>query len=91
MAEGRISDTFQITTGVLQGDVLAPFLLVIVIAYLLATAMAEYQSGLIRQSSRHSATCISDLDFADEICLLESSIPNAQAQFCTVANLSVSG
>ena len=32
--EGQLSEPFNVTTGVLQGDVLAPFLFVIIIDYL---------------------------------------------------------
>jgi hypothetical protein len=31
--EGQLSEQFKVTTGVLQGDVLAPFLFIIVIDY----------------------------------------------------------
>jgi hypothetical protein len=56
MAEGRISDTFGITTGVIQRELLSPFLYVILINYLPTTAMTRYQSWHItqvRQSSRN--------------------------------------
>ena len=35
MVDGNITDSFQVTTGVLQGDVLAPFLFIILIDYLI--------------------------------------------------------
>ena len=34
MVDGNISEPFQVTTGVLQGDVLAPFLFIVLIDYI---------------------------------------------------------
>ena len=45
-------------------------------------------SGVVthpRQSRRHQAKILNDLDFADDIALLESSIPSAQAQLTRAA------
>ena len=40
--EDEISDPFKITTGVLQGDVLAPFLFIIVIDYVSSLSAVNY-------------------------------------------------
>lgn len=88
MVDGNISDTFQVSTGVLQGDVLAPFLFVILIDYLMKNATEGTDSGVIthpRRSRRHPAKVLNDLDFADDIALLESSISRAQAQLTRTA------
>ena len=76
------------TTGVLQGDVLAPFLFIILIDYLMLTAIKDTDSGVLthpRQSRRYPAKVLNDLDFADDIALLESTIPRAQAQLSRTA------
>ena len=74
----------SVTTGVLQGDVLTPFLYITVIDYLMRKATENTESGVVthpRRSRRYPAISLNDLDFfADDIALLESSIPNAQAQ-----------
>ena len=73
MVDENISDPFDVSTGVLQGDVLAPFLFVILIDYLLTKATSELDSGIIthpRRSRRHPAKLLNDLDFADDIALL---------------------
>ena len=88
MVDGRLSDPFDITTGVLQGDVLAPFLFVVLVDYLLKKATSQLDSGVVthpRRSRRHPAKSLNDLDFADDIALLESSISRAQAQLTKTA------
>ena len=40
--DGELSEEFRITTGVLQGDVLAPFLFIIVIDYLSRQAEGDF-------------------------------------------------
>ena len=51
--------------------------------YLLKKATSQLDSGVVthpRRSRRHPAKSLNDLDFADDIALLESSISRAQAQ-----------
>ena len=58
MVDGNLSDPFDVTTGVLQGDVLAPFLLVVLVDYLLKKATSQLDSGVVThpcRSRRHSA------------------------------------
>jgi len=74
------TDTFNINTGVLQGEPLAPFLFIVALDYALCKAV-NTNDGLTlrrRQSSRHPAVVLPDLDFADDICLLEDTIRAAQ-------------
>jgi len=82
-----LSSSFEVTTEVLQGDVLAPFLFIILVDFLLTKACGV-DSGVMthpRKSSRSPAKILSDLDFADDIALLESSMPRAQSQLNRVA------
>ena len=88
MVDGNISNPFDVTTGVLQGDVLAPFLFIILVDYLLEKASVG-DSGVVthpRRSRRYPAKVLNDLDFADDIALLESSISRAQSQLTRTAN-----
>ena len=74
------SDPFNIVTGVLQGDPLAPFLLIICLDYAMRISIAE-SDGIVlkkRRSRRHPSQILSDLDFADDIALLEETITKAQ-------------
>jgi len=63
--------SFPVQTGVLQVDTLAPFLFIIVLDYVLRGSMTpEFRLTLKRrQSARHSAVFLTDLDFADDIAL----------------------
>lgn len=88
---GEKSTPFNITTGVLQGDVLAPFLFIIVIDWIM-TQLAEKNFGYIthpmpknegrttRRTTQGIEHKISDLDFADDISLIEASLLRAQEQ-----------
>ena len=77
------TEEFDIKAGVLQGDTLAPFLFVIVLDYALRQAITGTEDELgftitPRRSRRVPAKVITDLDFADDICLLSNEIQQAQ-------------
>ena len=93
--EGEFSEAFKITTGVLQGDVLAPFLFIIVIDYV--SKQSEEDFGYVthkgsapRTSQRPTRSTsaiqcaserkLNDLAFADDVALLENSAVRAQKQ-----------
>jgi hypothetical protein len=66
------TEVFNIETGVMQGDTLAPFLFIIALDYALRKAIdgREMELGLTitpRKSSRQRAETMTDLDFADDI------------------------
>jgi len=69
------TDLFTIITGVLQGDPLAPFLFIIVLDYALRASICETDGVTLkrRRSRRH----LPDLDYADDIALLENTIQAA--------------
>ena len=84
-SDGQLEDdnTFNLNTGVLQGDTLAPYLFVIVMDFVMRSAIREelgivlnHESGTDRtfQPTRY----LTDLDFADDIILLAPTIRNAQ-------------
>ena len=74
--------------GVLQEDVLAPFLFIILVDNLLKKATSDLDSRVVTHSCRwrhYPVKVLNDLDFADDIVLLESTIPRAQAQLTSTA------
>ena len=85
------TDTIDLNTGVLQGDTLAPNLFVIVLDYILRTALCDESLGLqitfpntSRRNPRKLATFITDLDFADDIMLTSENIMNAQIMLSAI-------
>ena len=77
------TEPFEILAGILQGDRLAPFLLIIVIDHIMQTSVDSMKEGGLlyqpRKSSRRPALYITDADFADDIALLSDNLTDAQA------------
>ena len=85
--DGKLSDPFDITTGVLQGDVLASFLFIIVIDYISKNSVADFGYLTHKGSDNEHKSFYSfrtstkrpverrlnDLAFADDIALCEST------------------
>ena len=74
------TEQFAIDTGVLQGDPLALFLFIICLDCALRSAITDSDGHTLkrRRSSRHPAVVLPDLDYADDIALLENTIKSAQ-------------
>ena len=77
------SEEFRIHAGVLQGDTLAPFLFIVALDYALRKAIAgrEEELGFTltrRRSRRQPAVVLTDLDYADDICLVSKEAEQAQ-------------
>ena len=73
--EGEITN-FNINTGVLQGDHLAPYLFILILDYAFRTAIDDREGLTLtrRRSTRHPASHLSDLDYADDIALFADTI-----------------
>ena len=85
------TEYFQVTTGVLQGDTLVPYLFAIVLDHVLCQTYSgrELELGfqLERQRSRRNpAINITDLDFADDLALLTEEIKQAQEVLTRLEN-----
>ena len=74
---------FDIVAGVLRGDILAPYLFIICLDYVLRTSIALMKENgfkLVKERSwRHSAQTITDADYADDIALLVDSPAQAES------------
>ena len=67
---GKLSEAFHITTGVLQGDILALFLFIIVLDYILKQIDPNHG---IKTHLPDSDVSLLDLDFAGDIVSFDSS------------------
>ena len=76
------TDTFDIVSGILQGDTLAPFLFIIVPDYVQRISLdAGYEKGLLihpRRSKHHPSVHVIDLDFADDLAITSDTVQNAE-------------
>ena len=72
-----MADFFAITSGILQGDTMAPLLFIIVLVYVLRTSVDSLNyKGLEvepRKSSRYPSKHVNDVDFADDLALMADS------------------
>jgi hypothetical protein len=100
VTQESVSDEFEIKSGILQGDTLAPYLFIICIDYCLKKAIGyrDYELGLTLEkarSRRESPQMITDLDFVDDICLFSNNLQSAQEllanveKWCKVIGLSI--
>ena len=85
------TEFFEVTTGVLQGDTLAPYLFAIVLDYVLRQTYRGRETELgfqleRRRSRRNPAITITDLDFADDIALLTEEMEQAQEVLTRLEN-----
>ena len=83
-SEGALSEWFAIISGVRQGDIWSTIIFGIVIDFILRQSLDKSGCGLTlipRRSSRYPAVQLPDLDFADDLGLLESS--EERMQFIT--------
>ena len=84
-----VTEFFDILTGVLQGDTLAPFLFVIVLDYALRKAIDSREEELgftlvPRKSRQVSPVTITDMNFADDIALISNTVEQAQELLLSV-------
>jgi exonuclease III len=76
-----MTTSFATESGVLQGDILAPFLFTLFIDLALRGTITSEEDGFVidrRRSTRHPAKYITVLAYADDIVLLSSSATGAQ-------------
>ena len=74
--EDSLSSSFNIITGVRQGDIWSPMLFGLAIDFVMRSAVDKNNRGLTlipRRSSRYPEVKFADLDYADDIALFEES------------------
>ena len=79
----RDTNYFNIVTGVLQGDTLAPYLFIICLDYVLRMSIDLMKENGFKQakerSRRYPAQTITDANYADDIALLANSPAQAES------------
>ena len=70
--QDSLTDPFYLTKGVLQGDTLAPYLFVIIMDWVLRTAIPDSSLAYVfsRGARRKPGIYITDLDYADDIAIV---------------------
>ena len=88
LVDGQITEEFSVNTGVLQGDVLAPFLFIIIIDWVLKNSNIDHLGFIMapRRSRRYPAERLTDMEFADDIGLLDNDHQGAQEQLNNISN-----
>ncbi len=88
LVDGELTSFFDVLTGVLQGDVLAPFLFIVVIDWVMRNSNMNHLGFVTqpRRSRRYPAELLGDLEFADDIGLMENTQEGAQEQVDRLSN-----
>ena len=82
--EGRLTECFEIWTGVRQGCLLAPFLFLLAIDWIMRTITENKKNGI--QWTLWSQ--LDDLDYADDLALLLHSREQAQEKTTDLLNVA---
>ena len=67
--DGKLSETFEVKTGIRQGCILSPLNFIMVIDWIMRETVKQGQNGIQWTFTKQ----LDDLDFADDICLLSHS------------------
>ena len=86
-----LTDWFKVESGTGQGDIQAPSIFNIVLNWVMEQAISEksLSEGFLlqrRRSSRYPAVFITDLDYADDIAVLDCSAAGLQETTSNIAN-----
>lgn len=82
-----LTQQFGTTSGVLQGDTLAPFLFVLILDWVLRVAIPDDNNGFLltrRAGRRVPERRISVLGYADDLALISSTVAGAQAMLSSL-------
>lgn len=80
---GGETEHFEVKAGILQGDMLAPYLSAIILDYVMHRTYGGKEEKLgfklpKQRSRQHQAVIVTDLDYADDLLLLTEKADQAQ-------------
>ena len=93
MTPDGLSDLFSTSSGVLQGDTLAPFLFVLLLDWVLRIALPSADDGFLlhrRVGRRFPEKRLCVLAYADDLALLSSTVEGAQRQLDRLVEVAAS-
>ena len=89
--ERQLAEIFSILTGVLKGNILAPYLFIIILDYALWQAISVKEEGFgftvdpsKSRSGRNKPVAQTDFDFPDDIGLVSNNVEPAQQLLTSV-------
>ncbi|CAH8605478.1 unnamed protein product [Heterobilharzia americana] len=73
---GKLSDAFEVKTGVKQGCLLSPMIFLIVVDWIMQQTVGSEKRGIHWTTEKN----LEDLDFADDLCLMSHKLEDLQAK-----------
>ena len=73
---GKLTDPFEVKTGVRQGCLLSPMIFLMVVDWIMRETVKPEKTG-IQWSLMQS---LEDLDFADDLCLMSQKLQHMQSK-----------
>ena len=76
----RPTETFDITSGVLQGDTLSPHLFLLQVDYILRLSLVDEDGSTLEPANgrRHPAVTLTVLAYADDVAIISDSTSGAE-------------
>ena len=75
-----LTETFDTTSGVLQGDTLSPQIFILLVDYILRQSLLEEDAFTLKQTNgrRHPAVALTSLAYADDVAITSGSTSGAE-------------
>ena len=80
LMELGLTEWFMTTSGVLQGDMLSPYLFIVLLVYVLKKTLQDDVGFVVRKRNGCA------LAYADDICLLEASVDDVECSLHLLEN-----
>ncbi|KAL9989059.1 hypothetical protein ACROYT_G003567 [Oculina patagonica] len=81
---GKLTESFEVSTGVRQGCLLSPMIFIMVVDWIMREVEDQGKTGI----QWTLTTQLHDLDYADDICLLSQKLQHMQAKTNNLAQIA---